>query len=75
MQEFLCTVLCGFEVEQVLILIDKLCVHCAVQKLIITQNILQEGNVCLNGEEKKKRERIVNLYTPGHTDTYYSIFR
>lgn len=78
MQEFLCTVLRGFEVEQVLILIDKLCVHCAVHKLIITQNVLQEGNICLNGETKReereieteRRERFVSWCTPGQTDTH-----
>lgn len=55
-QEFLGSVLCRFEVEKCLVLINKLGVNCGVQELAIAQYILQEGDISL-----KERERDIYI--------------
>lgn len=47
MKQFLSSVLDRFEIEEIWVLIDELRVYCPVQELIITQHILEEGDVCL----------------------------
>lgn len=55
MQEFLGSVLCRFEVEKFLVLVNKLGVNCGIQELAIAQYILQEGDISL--KERKERFR------------------
>lgn len=54
-QKFLSSVLCRLEDEQILIPVNKLCVHCAIQELAITQYILQKGYISLKERERKKK--------------------
>lgn len=53
MQEFLGSVLSGFEVEELLVLVDELGVHGGVQELMVGQNVLEEWDV---GLEMKRRD-------------------
>lgn len=52
MQQFLRSVLCWFEVEELLVLVDELGVHSGVEELVVGQNILEEGDVGLEMERK-----------------------
>lgn len=54
-QEFLGSVLSGFEVEELLVLVNELGVHCGVQELVVGQNVLEERDVGLEMERKKRR--------------------
>lgn len=53
MEQFLGSVLAWFEIEEILVLIDELSVHCPIQELMITQHILEKGDVCLWKKKKK----------------------
>lgn len=56
MQQLLGSVLDRFKVEELLVLIYELGVNGAVQELIITQNVLEEGDVGLC-RTKRRRAR------------------
>lgn len=57
MQQLLGSVLDRLEVEEFLVLIYELGVNGAVQELIITQNVLEEGDVGLCRKKKKEGAR------------------
>lgn len=59
MKQFLCSVLHGFEVEEIWILVDELSVYRPIQELIIAQNVLEERDVCL-GRGKRTDKYIFN---------------
>lgn len=56
MQELLGSVLSGFKVEQLLVLVNELGVHGGVEELVIGQNILEEWDVGLDKEEKRRKQ-------------------
>lgn len=55
MQQLLGSVLRGFQVEKLGVLVDELGVHGGVQELIVGQDVLEEGDVGLKtgGQERK----------------------
>lgn len=57
MQQFLGSVLSGFEVEELLVLVDELGVHGGVEELVVGENILQERDVCLEMERQVDKQR------------------
>lgn len=59
MKQFLCSVLHGFEVEEIWILVDELSIYRPIQELIIAQHVLEEWDVCL-GREKRADKYIFN---------------
>lgn len=54
MQQLLGSVLDRLEVEEFLVLIYELGVNGAIQELVVTKNVLEEGDVGLCRENKKK---------------------
>lgn len=65
MQEFLGSVLSGFEVEELLVLVDELGVHGGVEELVVGQNILEERDVGLEMERQVERRKLFNEhFTP-----------
>lgn len=54
-QQFLGSVLSGFEVEEFLVLIDELRVHGGVEELVVGQNILEERDVGLEMDKERRR--------------------
>ena len=52
-QQLLGAVLRGLEVEELLVLVDELGVHCGVEELGVGENILQEGDVGLHGGRER----------------------
>lgn len=56
-QELLSSILGRFEVEEFLVLVDKLCVHCGVEKLVVGKHILEEGDVGLHKKHKERSSR------------------
>lgn len=54
MQEFLGSVLNRFKVKKVCVLIDELRVHGAIKELVVTQHVLEEGDICLQGKKQTK---------------------
>lgn len=58
MQEFLGSVLSGFEVEELLVLVDELGVHGGVEELVVGQNILEERDVGLEMERQVERRKL-----------------
>lgn len=56
MQELLGSVLSGFKVEQLLVLVNELGVHGGVEELVIGQNILEEWDVGLDMGEKGRKQ-------------------
>lgn len=57
MQQLLGSVLGGFEVEELLVLIDELGVHGGVEELVVGQNVLEERDVGLERERWMERRR------------------
>lgn len=53
MQKLLGSVLSGFEVEEFLVLVNKLGVHSGVQELVVGENILEKRNVGLETETER----------------------
>lgn len=56
MQELLGSVLSGFKVEQLLVLVNELGVDGGVEELVIGQNILEEWDVGLDMEKKRRKQ-------------------
>lgn len=59
MQELLGSVLGGFEVEELLVLVDELGVHGGVEELVVGQNVLEERDVGLERERWMERRRLL----------------
>lgn len=51
MQQLLGSVLCGLEVEELLVLVDELGVHGGVEELVVGQHVLEEWDVGLRIKE------------------------
>lgn len=58
MQELLGSVLGGFEVEELLVLVDELGVHGGVEELVVGQNVLEERDVGLERERRVERRTL-----------------
>lgn len=56
MQQFLGSILGGFEVEEFLVLVDELRVHGGVEELVVGQNVLQEWDVGLEMQKGDREE-------------------
>lgn len=54
MQQLLGSVLDRLEVEEFLVLIYELGVNGAIQELVVTKNVLEEGDVGLCSKKKKR---------------------
>lgn len=54
MQQLLGSVLDRFKVEELLVLIYELGVNGAIQELVVTKNVLEEGDVGLCSKKKKR---------------------
>lgn len=66
MQQFLRSVLCWFEVEELLVLVDELGVHGGVEELVVGQNILKERDVGLEMEMERKSQIVYDLSHLAH---------
>ncbi len=69
-QQFLGSVLSGFEVEQLLVLIDELGVDGGVQELMVGQNILEERDVGLEMERHAEKHTFISLPSLNKHFTY-----
>lgn len=58
MQKLLGSVLCGFEVEEFLVLIDELGVNGGVEELVVGEHILEEWDVGLEMDTDRYRRGI-----------------
>lgn len=58
MQQFLGSILSGFEVEEFLVLVDELRVHGGVEELVVGQNVLQEWDVGLEMQREIERRKL-----------------
>lgn len=63
MQQLLGSVLGGLQVEQLLVLVDELGVHGGVEELVVGQDVLQERDVGLDAQRKRRRERMFHHLT------------
>lgn len=77
MQQFLCSVLRWFEVEELLVLVDELGVHGGVKELVVGQNILEEWDVGLEMETQVERGklRLCMTFHILHTSSLYAHYR
>lgn len=57
MQQLLGSVLCGLEVEELLVLVDELGVDGGVEELVVGQNVLEERDVGLEMKKNRWRRR------------------
>ena len=58
MQQFLGSILGGFEVEEFLVLVDELRVHGGVEELVVGENVLQEWDVGLEMQRGTERRKL-----------------
>lgn len=57
MQQLLGSVLCGLEVEELLVLVDELGVDGGVEELVVGQDVLEERDVGLEMKKNRWRRR------------------